>query len=381
MVSVDTFYRIHARKAMPDNVPTGQGACRLDKDPDCRLIPSRKLNMKRYMSLLFLLVLCALGLPGQTPRFIVDDDGYSDQVVKAGLKLLREHKLVSLAALRSQVHTGGTSLKLLPIGRDKLDPPDLYERLRESTFTVGTLYKCPDCREWHFSGSAGFVAAENGVLCTCCHVVLEEDQDIKEGYLIAADSAGQVFSVRAVLAADTEADTCLLQIGASGLKPLPLRAGVRPGESVYCLSHPGGYYFMFTQGVVARLNRRTNPAEEDGPAAKRGSPRPVLLLNITAEFAPGSSGAAVVDASGNVVGQVASIADASEAPADEDSQPPAPSVPVRFCTATEEILRLTNPNVAHDSHSPALKPARKPKQKIRQLNGKHPCSVLLSPAQ
>jgi hypothetical protein len=73
-----------------------------------------------------------------------------------------------------------------------------------------------------------------------------------------------------------------------------------------------------------------------------------------------------------VVGQVASIADAGEAAptseGDNQAQAPAsPSVPVRFCTATEEILRLMNPNLAKESHAPVLHPAKKPKSRVRQL--------------
>ena len=44
---------------------------------------------------------------------------------------------------------------------------------------------------------------------------------------------------------------------------------------------------MFTQGMVARLNRHTN-ADTDSHGHLTGTPsRAVLLLNITAEFAPG----------------------------------------------------------------------------------------------
>jgi hypothetical protein len=73
----------------------------------------------------------------------------------------------------------------------------------------------------------------------------------------------------------------------------------------------------------------------------------VLFLNITAEFAPGSSGAPIVDESGNVVGQVASIADAGEPGETGEDRIRSPSVPVRFCTATEEIVRLTETVPAH----------------------------------
>jgi serine protease Do len=314
----------------------------------------------------------------QSSRLIIDDDAYADNIVHTAHKLLREHKLVSLESLRAQVHTEGVALRLQSLSREKLEPPELCERLRESTLAVGTFYKCPDCGEWHFSSSTGFVVGESGIVCTCCHVILEEDEQVREGYLVAADAAGHVYPVQAVLAADTDADTCLIRIGATGLKPLALRAGVRQGEPVYCLSHPGGYYFMFTQGLVARLNRRTN-ADAAANGHSDSPSRPILLLNITAEFAPGSSGAPVVDPWGNVVGQVDSIADAGEAASDEENQTTSPSVPIRFCTATEEILRLTSPSLAKESHSPRLKPAAGPKKKLRPLTIQYRCPKTMAP--
>jgi serine protease Do len=297
----------------------------------------------------------------QAPRFIVDDEEYVQKVTDASARLLQDGKLKSLDLLRGQVRNGGFPVKPLALSHQKLTPPDLCDRLRQSTLAVGNYYKCPDCGEWHFNSSAGFVVGEGGVICTCCHVVQAEDEDVKESYLIAADDAGRVFPVQSVLAADTESDTCLVKIDAPGLKALPLRTGIRTGERVYCLSHPGGYFFMFTQGMVARLNRKCNEVLDEHGHTNGLLTRPILFLNVTAEFAPGSSGAPIVDEAGNVVAQVASIADAGEPPIGNTNAPPSPSVPVRFCTAAEEILRLTQPNTlaAHDalgSNAPPVRP-------------------------
>jgi hypothetical protein len=100
---------------------------------------------------------------------------------------------------------------------------------------------------------------------------------------------------------------------------------------------------MFTEGLVARLNRKRNEVQDEHGQTNGLLTRPILFLNVTAEFAPGSSGAAIVDESGNVVAQVASIADAGDPGLGDDKAPPSPSVPVRFCTASEEILRLAEP--------------------------------------
>jgi S1-C subfamily serine protease len=313
----------------------------------------RKSVAPPLIALLLGAVLVTTGALAQTPRFIVDDEEYDQKVIDTSARLLQDGKLKSLDSLRGQVYTGSFPVKSLALFRQKLAPPDLCDRLRQSTLAVGSYYKCPDCGEWHFNSSAGFVVGEGGVVSTCCHVVRAEDEGVKESYLIAADAAGRVFPVQSVLAADTESDTCFVKIDAPGLKPLPLRVGVRTGERVYCLSHPGGYFFMFTQGMVARVNRKRNEVLDEHGHTNGLLTRPILFLNVTAEFAPGSSGAPIADEAGNVVGQVASIADAGEPPIGNTNAPPSPSVPIRFCTATEEILRLTRPNTLAESEPAA----------------------------
>ena len=283
-----------------------------------------------------------------TGQFVVDDDGYVEKVTESCKRLLHQGKLRSQEALRAQVHTHGNALALAPISHQTLSAPDICDRLRESTLAVGSYYKCPDCGGWHFNSSAGFVIGTNGVICTCCHVLTGEDEGVKESYLVVADSTGHVYPVQSVLASDTEADTCFLKIDTTSLKPLPLRTGVRTGERVYCLSHPAGYFYMFTDGMVARLNLRQNEVYDDRGKTNGLLTRPILFLNVTAEFAPGSSGAPVVDAAGNVVAQVASIAEAGEPPENaETNAPVSPSVPIRFCTATDEILKLTQVPLVH----------------------------------
>ena len=316
--------------------------------------------MRTFAVLLFMAALLSAGARSEGPRYVIDDEQYVEKVTKASARLLKAGKLKAVGSLRAEVRNGSLPVKLALESHEKLAPPDLADRLRESTLAVGTYYKCPDCGEWHFNSSAGFVVGEGGIICTCCHVVCAEDEGVKEGYLVAADEAGHVFPVESVLAADTESDTCLVKINAAGLKPLPLRTGVRVGERIYCLSHPGGYYFMFTQGMVARLNRKRNEVLDEHGPTNGVFTRPILFLNVTAEFAPGSSGAAIADEAGNVVGQVASIADAGEPEVGSTNAPPSPSVPIRFCTATEELLRLMQPHVlaARPSRNATSPPVR-----------------------
>ena len=178
----------------------------------------------------------------------IDDEEYVEKVTEASAKLLQAGKLKSLDSLRAQVRNGSlpSSWRRCPTRswRRRICATACGRARWPSAATTSARIAASGTS----TAAPGFVVGEGGIICTCCHVVQAEDEGVKESYLIAADDAGRVFPVQSVLAADTESDTCFVKIDAPGLKPLPLRTGVRTGERVYCLSHPGGYYFMFTQG-------------------------------------------------------------------------------------------------------------------------------------
>lgn len=307
--------------------------------------------MRITVPLILLVALLGWAASAAQPRFVIDDEEYTAKVIEAGTRLVQKGGLPSLERLRAQFKPGHYPVTLAPVQNHKISAPDLCDRLMESVVTVGALYKCVECGEWHFNSSAGFSVGPGGIISTCCHVVYGEAADVGEGYLVIADAAARIYPARAILAADPESDTCLVQVDAPALKPLPLRAGARPGERIYCLSHPGGYYFMFTEGLIARVCRKPNDLWDAFGQTNSTPTRPILFLNVTTEFAPGSSGAPVVDESGNVVAQVASITDVGEFEIGSTNAPPSPSVPVRFCTAAEELLRITGPESPQQNSS------------------------------
>jgi hypothetical protein len=245
----------------------------------------------------------------------------------------------------------------VPTEAKKLDPPDLYDRLRESTLAVGDFFLCSSCTNWHFEAATAFVVASNGIISTSCHVLGDGTEDLpgNPDYLVAADHLGHVYPVTEVLAADPDADTCLLKIDAKGLRPLPLRTGARVGERIYCVSHPEGSLFMFTEGMIARAMWSHSVMGANEPdAAPRPTSRPTYYLNITAEFSPGSSGGPVTDAAGNVVAQVQSISSGVEndTSAPTNSNSAFVSGPVRYCVSTEEIVRMTQPPAGYITPQP-----------------------------
>lgn len=296
----------------------------------------------------------------ESPRFVVDDEAFLDQVCAAALKLKDAGRLVPLETLQCQLNRQFTAVRPAPEAEQKFSPPDLYERLLQSTLAVGDFYQCDACTNWHFNAATAFVVASNGVLCTSFHVIGNGEEAAlgKPDFLVAADREGHVYPVREVLAADAEADTCLLKIDATGLTPLPLRTSARTGERVYCLGHPEGNHFLFSEGIVARLMRSRevmSAFEPDGQRTTRA--RPTLYVNVTAEFSPGSSGGPIVDEAGNVLAQVQSIANNVESDGTTNTEGMFVGGPVRYCVAAEEILRLTQPPAGYRAPAPLAKPA------------------------
>ena len=86
------------------------------------------------------MVLLAAGAPAETRRFVIDDEEYVEKVTEASARLLQDGKLKSLDSLRGQVRVEGFPLKPIPLAHQKLDAPELCDRLRQSTLAVGSYY-------------------------------------------------------------------------------------------------------------------------------------------------------------------------------------------------------------------------------------------------
>lgn len=140
-------------------------------------------------------------------------------------------------------------------------------------------------------GATAFVVnSAAGVVVTCRHA-LEFDGPF---VLVAVTAEGRVIPVKTILLADKLHDLAFLQLDATDLPALPVAPDVDAGEHIRVMSHPSGYYFHMTEGIVAR-HSRIDPDEEHPDAPRATS------VDITADIAEGSSGGAVLDDRGNVV--------------------------------------------------------------------------------
>jgi hypothetical protein len=154
-------------------------------------------------------------------------------------------------------------------------------------------------------------------VATCFHVV-DPAREIREGCLVAVDEKETVLPVTEVLAANRDSDACIVRVRGGHFRPLPLNTNVYPGDTAYCYSDPAQHRDYFSAGIVNRFYQFsvTRPA-----GARSSSGGALTRINVSADWAPGSSGSAVLDDCGNAIGHAVSISTMRDEP-DPKAQDP-----------------------------------------------------------
>jgi S1-C subfamily serine protease len=165
---------------------------------------------------------------------------------------------------------------------------DLVRRNRRSVVVLGSLTRCKKCAHQHLSIATGFIMSTSGACVTSYHVIDQPNADTA----VAMTIDGTMHRVSRVLAASAEDDLAIVQLDGANWRPLRLGRDAPAGTAVHVISHPDGQLFTVTEGIASRHR------------AVRRNGRRVTVMEITADFARGSSGAPVLDRRGTVVGVV-----------------------------------------------------------------------------
>lgn len=268
--------------------------------------------MPRCILPVSVLLLAAVATARAEPPAVYEDRRNEPELLAAAGRLRDANALtVTDQNLPEQLKHTSCELSLPPANTRKLSGREIWEAARKAYMRVGWFYLCKRCDKWHHDLAGGFVIHPDGAVVTCHHVVQPPAQ-MKQGYLICVNDAGEVHPVTQVLAANATTDVCILKVKGSALSALPLSTAAVPGDSAYCFSDPMSIRGYFSQGIVNRyfhqkLRQKRRTAEAEPPAT-------VLTMNVSTDWAPGSSGAAVLDEFGNAIGHVARILPVEEAP-------------------------------------------------------------------
>jgi hypothetical protein len=268
--------------------------------------------------ILFLCLLVATGVVAQGEGVPVYQEGRGSQGDKVLLveakRLLEAGELVAFGSLAEQMKRETCVLRLPEAGKAVMAPRERWQRARAGHLRLGFYYQCRKCDEWHLDLAGGYVITEDGAVATCAHVLTEPAQ-MKEGYLIGATDDDVVLPVTEVLAVSAGRDSAIVRVKGGSMTPLPLADDVSPGDSVWCFSDPAGKRGYYSEGLVSRFVQRPFLSKKERAKLPKGAAvlRPVWL-ETTVDWAPGSSGSAVVDAQGNCVGHVSEIQTVLEDP-------------------------------------------------------------------
>jgi serine protease Do len=175
-------------------------------------------------------------------------------------------------------------------GTRTLSPQEIYQQAVRSTVVMGTMSRCPkgSCKTLHASFSSAVIIHEDGIVATNYHVVNSPSKGL--GMAIMTHD-GRVFLVDEVLAASKDQDVALVKVrNPSGLTAAPIFRDEPVGAPITVISHPNGKFYMLTQGYVSRY-------------AAMGKK---IVMNITADYARGSSGGPFFNSRGDLVGLVSS---------------------------------------------------------------------------
>jgi hypothetical protein len=246
--------------------------------------------------------------------------GVSKESADALAKLREAGKAITIEQARKSYQTPSPRPITLPApSAERLEPTAIAAKARASYLRVGWHYRCQRCEHWHTNLAGGYVVAEGGIAVTCEHV-LSPKADMKDGFFVAQASDGTFYPVTSVLGVDVDLDAAIIQLGdADDLPALALNDQVGPGDAAYLLSDPKGYLGYFSSGMVNRFY--WNKSKPGDPTVLEDARR--LRINVSTDWAPGSSGAAVLDACGNVIGHVSRITTEVAPMRSERSEPPA----------------------------------------------------------
>jgi S1-C subfamily serine protease len=265
-----------------------------------------------------LATICALSIPAavaQSPGTPVELQSANltkeeQQVIVDAVLLLRdEGKIIDREEIGRQLETPQPETVNLASRRTgALSSGELAVLARATSLRVGYMYLCPRCDDWHVNLAGGYAVADD-IIVTCDHVV-ETRTRMREGYLVAMDHDGRVAAASAILARSKAMDAAVVKVAGAKFTPVALNQDVAQGAPAFCFSHPLRQRGYFSTGIVNRFywNGKYKGEEQCSLDALRH-----LRVDFSTEWAPGSSGAPLLDRAGNVIAHVSTIANLGRA--------------------------------------------------------------------
>ena len=272
--------------------------------------------------------------------------GRTSALVEKARALVAQSKIPSAETFLDMLRNPRPSpVELLPASTSPMRASDLARQAASAHLRVGWVYRCTKCSNWHTNLAGGYAIAPDTVV-TAYHVLESPPENMQPGtgFPVIVRGEEDIVPITAVVAADRGQDTIILRALSMDLTALPLAEKIAVGDEVYCLSDPFGQRCIFTAGIVNCLD-----GHAEGSADKTAGRR----LIVSTDWAPGSSGSAVLDSFGNSVGHVDTVQTfaSQKKPAREGkSTPDLPEavLTLHFAVPASSVRALLESTAAHD---------------------------------
>lgn len=265
-------------------VPEGSSA-------SARAARSRSRRRSIWAGVLFLVLICALTaaavllrhLEGSLEDRLEEAGGYSDWDSYFGTT---PGGYASWDGSKTGIARAPAGVKPLlslsePQG-EALTAEEIYQKVLPSVVSIAAY------SDQYGSSGSGIVLSADGYIITNYHVIEGMDRAT-----VTPLSSGQTSAARLV-GYDQDMDLAVLKIDSDGLIPAEFAASrdLVPGQKVYAIGNPMGYlYGTITDGIVSYVRR---PVVVSGHS--------MTLIQTNAALNSGSSGGALVNGWGQVVG-------------------------------------------------------------------------------
>ena len=133
---------------------------------------------------------------------------------------------------------------------------------------------------------SGVVIMDGGYIATCNHL-------IENSTTITVKHQNLEFKNAEIITQDVQEDVAIIKISAENLIPIKVADSdiLKPGQKVYTISSPVGYENTISEGIVSGL---------------RKDKVKITLIQSTAPITDGSSGGALINSSGELIGLLSS---------------------------------------------------------------------------
>jgi len=190
-------------------------------------------------------------------------------------------------------------VKLAKAGKKVDDTFKMMERRKESVPFICLYLPGGKQPEKVVTFATAIVLSEDGVCATNYHVLSGLiDRSIKlnpgDSLLFVGMGSGKIYGIQSILSYNKAADLALFKLDTKGDKliPIPIGQDLPEGAEVQAMTHPDGYPFFYSRGYV----HRTVTSKPEDPFYNR--------MEMSADYAVGSSGGPILDKDGNLVAVV-----------------------------------------------------------------------------